>query len=125
LHCRRGGFPIGPTPITDYLSSKIASAIDQDLRGLVATFSGYIDQDAWVIHKLQDANVEFAIGNDHREVGLWYFHIPTLLQYSPFITAPYYLVLTEFASRPTVVQVRRWILLTYVNERMLKLWGVR
>src|SRR5262249_32321095 len=48
-----------------------------------------------------------------------------LLQYSPLITPPYYLMLTEFASRPTDVQVRSWILLTHINERMLKLWGVR
>ena len=124
-HCRRGGFPIAPTPITSYLVSKIASAPGQDFRGFVATFNGYVDQNATDIDRLQDGNLWYAIGNDHRDVGLWHFHIPTLLQYSPFITPPYFLLLTEFASRPTDVQVRDWILLTRINERMLKLWGVR
>jgi hypothetical protein len=124
-HCRRGGFPIAPTPITSYLVSKIASAPGQDFRGLVATFNGYVDINTVDVDRLQDGNLWYAIGNDHRDVGLWHFHIPTLLQYSPFITPPYFLLLTEFASRPTDIQVRDWIVLTRINERMLKLWGVR
>jgi hypothetical protein len=126
-HCRLGGLPIRATPITDRLVADIASAPGQQFRGLVATFNGYIGQDATDLFRLKDndSNLWVAIGNDHRDVGLWHFQIPTLLQYSPFITAPYYLMLTEFLSRSTDKQVRNWVVLTRTNEAMLKLWGVR
>lgn len=124
-HCQRGGFPISPTPITDYLAAKIQSAPERSFHGLVATFNGTVGQESAHPARLQDASLWYLIGNDHRDVGLWRFHIPTLNQYSWFISAPYYLMLTEFASRPADVQVRNLILLTRINERMLELWGVR
>jgi hypothetical protein len=126
-HCRLGGLPIRATSITDYLVPKIASATGQDFRGLVATFNSYIDQakTSMSLMKENDSNLWVLIGNDHRDAGLWKFQIPTLLQYSPFTPPPYYLMLTEFVSRPTDLQIRNWIALTRINEPMLKLWGVR
>src|SRR5262249_5312229 len=49
----------------------------------------------------------------------------SLAQYSALITPPYYLLLTDFLSRPSDKEVRNVLVLTQPNERMLKLWGVR
>ena len=44
---------------------------------------------------------------------------------SPDHHPPYYLLLTDFLSRPADKQVRSVLVLTEPNERMLELWGVR
>lgn len=96
-------------------------------RGLVATFGGVHEKasvDWFDLHR-NDAQLWRETGNDLRLVGLWWYNIPTLMQYSPLITPPYYLLLTDFLSRPTDRQVRSVLVLTEPNERMLALWGVR
>jgi hypothetical protein len=65
------------------------------------------------------------LGNELHYIGLWRFGIPTMYQYFTFITAPYYLLLTEFLARPRDVQTRSGLVLTQVDARMLQLWGVR
>ena len=72
-----------------------------------------------------DSALYFKIGNDLRETGLWWYGIPTLMQYSPMITPSYYLLLTDFLSRPEDKQIRNSVVLTRPNESVLKLWGVR
>ena len=79
----------------------------------------------WFDLHSNDAQLWRATGNDLRLVGLWWFNIPTLTQYSPLITPPYYLLLTDFLSRPADRQLRSVLVLTQPNERMLELWGVR
>ena len=54
---------------------------------------------------------------------MWWYDIPTLMQYSPLITPPYYLLLTEFLSRPADRQIRSVLVLTHPNERMLSIVG--
>jgi hypothetical protein len=126
LHCRRGGVPIQATPITDRLAQDIASAPGREFRGLVAVFNGFRGQTSVAWDKnLLDANLWWEIGNDHRDVGLWKFGIPTLNQYSQFITPPYYLMLREFLSRPADLQTRSILVLTHPDERVLELFGVR
>jgi len=41
------------------------------------------------------------------------------------MTAPYYLLLTEFLSRPSDGQFRSAVTLTHPDEKMMPLWGVR
>jgi hypothetical protein len=48
-----------------------------------------------------------------------------MYQYFTFITAPYYVTLTEFLARPQDVQTRSALVLTQIDARMLRLWGVR
>jgi len=116
LHCQRAGLPIRPTPITDRLMQKVSVAPGKTFGGHVATFNnaGDVDSNLWV-----------AIGNDHRDVGLWEFGIPTLFIRNTFLTPPYYLMLTEFLVRPPLRQFRNAILINHPDETMLKLWGVR
>jgi len=64
-------------------------------------------------------------GNEHRFIGLWRYAIPSMYQYFTFITAPYYLILTEFLSRPQDIQTRSGLVLTRIDAKILRLWGVR
>jgi hypothetical protein len=120
-------FPIRPTAITDQLERTIAIGVGKPFRGLAATFDGVPKAGAvdWFAFHAADANLWNATGNDMRLVGLWWYNIPILTQYSPLITPPYYLLLTDFLSKPADKQVRSVLVLTEPNERMLELWGVR
>jgi hypothetical protein len=122
-----GFFPVRATAITDRLEQEIAIRAGSPFRGLVATFRGAQGKDSvdWFALHGSDGQLWQSIGNDLRLVGLWWFNIPTLFQYSPLISPPYYLLLTEFLARPADRQVRSVVVLTQPNERMLKLWGVR
>ena len=122
-----GFFPVRTNAITAHLERTIATRVDMPFRGLVATFGGVHEKasvDWFDLHR-NDAQLWRETGNDLRLVGLWWYNIPTLMQYSPLITPPYYLLLTDFLSRPTDRQVRSVLVLTEPNERMLALWGVR
>jgi hypothetical protein len=123
--CRQTPYYVQPTAITDHLRKEIGLVPGQEFRGLVATFNGFVGQSATNLYKLADKNLWWQINNDHRNVGLWSFHIPTLYQYNAFMTPVYYLLLTEFLSRPADEQIRSILVLTRPDEKMLRLWGVR
>jgi hypothetical protein len=120
-------FPIRANPITDYLRTNMATAVGAPFRGLAATFNGTRGTDShdWFSFHGTDGQIWRGIGNDLRLVGLWWYEIPTLIQYSPLITPPYYLLLTEFLATPADRQIRSILVLTHPNEPMLRLWGVR
>ena len=48
-----------------------------------------------------------------------------MYQYFTFITAPYYLLLTEFLAPADVMQTRSELVLTQIDPKILRLWGVR
>jgi hypothetical protein len=122
-----GFYPVRPNAITDRLKDTIATAVGAPFRGLAATFNGAQGRGQldWFSLHAGDNELWRRLGNDLRLVGLWWYNIPTLTQYSPLVTPPYYLLLTEFLSRPTDRQVRSALVLSQPNERVLKLWGVR
>jgi hypothetical protein len=120
-------FSIRPTPITERLRTNIAIQPGVQFRGMVATFDGAQGKTSvtwWDLYPY-DLMLWQATGNDHRAVGLWWYKIPTLFQYTSFITPPYYLLLTDFLARREDRQARSVLVLTRPDERMLKLWGVR
>jgi hypothetical protein len=125
--CPRSFTPVQATPITDALRNGIALRPGTAFNGLVATIDGVKDKPSvsWLDLHFHDYQVWQRTGNDHRIVGLWHFGIPTLFQYFAFTTPPYYLLLTEFLSRPEDQQYRSGLVLTRLDEKMLRLWGVR
>ena len=126
--CQITGFtPIQDAPITDVLHKEIGIEPGSAFRGLVATINGVGGRAAVDWQQLVDSDRVLwgKSGNDYRTVGLWWFKIPTLFQYSNSITAPYYLLLTEFLSRPSDDQFRSALTLTHPDEKMMPLWGVR
>jgi hypothetical protein len=126
-HCLQSFSPIQATSITDFLRDQIALRPGLAFNGIVATIDGVKDKPSisWLDLHFHDYQVWQRTGNDHRFVGLWHFGIPTLFQYFAFTTPPYYLLLTEFLSRPEDKQFRSGLVLTRVDEKMLRLWGVR
>ena len=123
----KGFFPLQPTSITELLRDNIALQPGSAFHGFVATFTGVEGKPAvdWFALHAYDSTLWQTTGNDHRTVGLWWYRIPTLFQYSPLIAPAYYLLLTDFLSRPADKQIRSVLVLTQPDERMLKLWGVR
>lgn len=119
--------PIRPTAISEVLGREIAIRPGVPFRGLVATFDGARGKPSvtWFDLVANDFLIWQRVGNDLRSDGLWWYRIPTLFQYSPLITPPFYLMTTEFLSRPSDKQVRNIVALTQPNQRMLRLWGVR
>jgi hypothetical protein len=125
--CAQAFSPIRATPITDVLQHNIALAPGATFNGIVATIAGVKDKPSvgWIDLHFHDFQLWQRTGNDHRLVGLWHFGIPTLFQYFAFTTPPYYLLLTEFLSRPQDKQFRSGLVLTRADEKMMRLWGVR
>jgi hypothetical protein len=126
--CAGAGWdPSRPTPITELLQQQIGLEPGQPFRGLVATID-HIPQKGpadWISLHYQDQRVWAATGNDHRTVGLWQYQIPTLFRIHTFITPPYFLLLTEFLSRPGDRQLRSVIVLSRYDPDYLRLLGVR
>ncbi len=118
---------IAPTPITQSLQRAIALSPGTVYRGSVATIDWPDDLPAISArHMNRENGIRWdATRNDHRISGLWHYNIPTLYQYFTFITAPYYLMLTEFMARPADRQTRSGLILTRLDPKMLQLWGVR
>jgi hypothetical protein len=126
--CSNAGFnPSRPTAITEIIKSRIALEPGASFKGLAATIYslGGKPSISWFDLHPFDVAIWRATGNDLRIAGLWQYQIPTLFQYFTFITPPYYLLLTEFLARPQDKQYRSVLVLTRMNETMLRLWGVR
>jgi hypothetical protein len=115
------------TKITDSLRREAAIGPGAPFRGNVITIDRP-DSDAaftsFDMYLRNQARLD-QLGNELHYIGLWRFGIPTMYQYFTFITAPYYLVLTEFLARPQDVQTRSGLVLTQIDARMLRVWGVR
>jgi len=109
------------------LARQISLKPGEIFRGRAGTFtgqgiSGGID---WLALHAMDKELINRFGNDHRLVGLWYFDIPTLTEYSPLITPAFYLITKYFLARSGDVQMRSAITLRDINPKILKMLGVR
>lgn len=125
----RHTYPPSSTPIVDVLRAEAAVTPGDAFSGYTATINGVAGAPAGVSwfdqHALDQIMLVPATGNDHRFVGLWYFAIPTLNQYSQYITAPLYLLASRLLARPGDGQVRNILLLTRPNLPILRMLGVR
>lgn len=119
--------PTRSTAISEKLRSAIGFVPGAPFRGFVATIDGVGGRPSvnWMDLINNDAQTWQRIGNEHRVAGLWSYGIPILFQYFTFITPPYYLMLTDFLSRPADLQTRSVFVLTQINTAIMRLWGVR
>jgi hypothetical protein len=113
------------TKITDVLQREAAIGPGTPFRGNVMTIDRPDSDAAFASGDMRDEPRLDQLGNELRYIGLWRFGIPTMYQDYTFITAPYYLLLTEFVARPQDVQTRSGLVLTQIDAGMLRLWGVR
>ncbi|HXM81129.1 MAG TPA: hypothetical protein VN929_04285 [Burkholderiales bacterium] len=127
-HCRNYGFSyIKPTAITEILQRNIAIKPGSTFNGIAATIDGVEGRPSITWQDLHgyDNEVWKTMGNEHRIPGLWNYAIPTLFQYSSFRSPPYYLILTDFFTRPSDRQERSGLVLSRIDAPMMRLLGVR
>jgi hypothetical protein len=98
-----------------------------EFRGRVVTLTGRTMPQSVNWRDLQslDEKILQRVGNDHRIVGLWYYDIPTLMEYNSLITPAFYLFTKSFFSMPGDGQVRSVMTLRRPEPRLLESIGVR
>ncbi len=66
-----------------------------------------------------------AVGNDHRTIGLWYYDIPTLVEFSQTLTPLIFAVVKRYLSYPDDPQYRNILHMRRPDLTILRLLGVR
>ncbi len=127
---RRGyGFDYPPqsTEITDILSRETGLQPGAVFRGRTADMIGRsIDHSVdWLELHGVDGALADATGNELRLVGLHYFGIPGLFQYTPTITPFLYAMTSRLLAVPGDRQMRNIIVLRDIDTRILAMLGVR
>jgi len=123
------GFPYPPTAnrLTEALAHDSALLPGSAYRGRTATMTGRAitgDVD-WPQLHVGDVVLSATAGNEFRLVGLNYFNIPTLFQYTPTISPIFYAVMTRLLALPGDRQMRNIIVTRRINPRVLAMLGVR
>jgi len=121
-------YPPRLTPIVKMLRDEVGLSPGDQFRGRVATFTGLSLQRPvnWLdLHRLDTIDLIRKFGDDHRTVGLWYYSIPTLFEYSPLISPPFYLMTRTFLSKTGDRQMRNVMTLRKIDTRILRAMGVR
>ena len=118
---------LGVNQVVSKMQATIALKPGVVFSGNEATMDWVDDQKRVDFGEMNDNNrIRFnQTGNETRLYGLWHYDIPTMYQYFTFITAPYYLFMTDFLSRPQDWQTRSGLVLTHIDPRILRLLGVR
>jgi hypothetical protein len=122
--------PQPETSITRILKRETALGLGSEFRGRVATLTGRIlPQDVEVSVFTQwgtpDVLAMVATGNSHQAAGLWQDSIPTLLEYNPLQTPPYFVFTRQFFTEWKDVQVRNLVAMRRIEPRLLAAVGVR
>lgn len=121
-------YPPESTNITQYLQKEISLLPGNPFRGRVATFTGItdiLDRKTWIDLNTLDQKLIRSSGNDHRMVGLWYYNIPTLLEYSPLISPAFHSFGKRFLTLPQDGQIRNIIAMRNIQIKFLQSIGVR
>jgi hypothetical protein len=67
----------------------------------------------------------FDTGNSHDAAGLWQDSVPTLLEYNPLMTPPYFVFMRTFFTEPADRQIRNILATRRIDPRLLAAIGVR
>ena len=122
-------YPPSRSIVVDYLKNDIQiGASASPYRGRVATFTGLNIKDTsinWLTLHSLDQQLIRKIHNDHRMVGLWYYNIPTLFEYSPFITPAFHWYTKTFLSIPSDKPLRSAITIRNPDSKFLTNIGVK
>ena len=123
------GFPFPPasTQITDILAQETGLQPGMKFRGRTADMIGRsLDRNVgWLDLHSVDASLGRATGNELRLVGLHYFGIPGLFQYTPTISPSWYAVSSRLLALRGDRQMRNVVVLRDFKPRILAMLGVR
>lgn len=79
----------------------------------------------WLSQSWHDHLLTRETGNDHRLVGLWYFNVPTLEEYSSTVSPAFYLATRTLLVEPSQRLLRGILTISRPNLRVLEAMGVR
>jgi hypothetical protein len=120
-------YPPSSSSVVNKLYEDISFDASAVFRGRVATFTTLDPSggDAWNYQFSQGDKLSRVIGNDLTTLGLWYYRIPTLMEYNQFTSPAFHQLVKRSLQVPPVVHQRNITILTTPNERVLRLLGVR
>jgi hypothetical protein len=123
-------WPPHHTPITQQLQNEIGLTDGSPFRGRVANIAGTErdPQYSWlplISQHYYDAVVALYTGNDHRNFGLWYFGIPTLIADNQFSSPFFHVINSRLLSNSTQKHVRQLTTITRFEPRIFAMLGVR
>ena len=119
-------YPPAPNRFTELLVENTGLPPGSAFRGRTATMTGraITGNVNWLeLHGLDGALAATA-RNELRLVGLNYFDIPTLFEYTPTISPAFYAVMTRLLALPGDRQMRNVIVTRQINSRVLAMLGV-
>jgi len=120
-------FPPRSTPIVEVLRTNIALTAHSRFNGRVATIIP-TKQDAgdpWSQQFTAAVAHARSVGNDELSAGLWYYQIPTLFEYNPFLSPLFHMLTKRALQRPPTPHQRNITVLTHPDVRIMGLLGVR
>jgi hypothetical protein len=122
--------PQSETAITRILKAEAALTPGSEFRGRVATLTGRIfpqsaNVSALTLWGVPDSFAMRTTGNSHQGAGLWQDSIPTLFEYNPLQTPPYFAFTRRFFTEPGDVQIRNLVAMRRIDPRLLAAVGVR
>lgn len=122
-------WPIPSNKIVDYLQNEIGLTEQGSIfKGRVLNTAAISDEKVklgWYRQHIWDGQVVHAIHNDLRLTGMWYFNIPTLVEYSSLVSPAFFALVNNLLTRPGDLQLRGAIGITDVNANVLRMLGVR
>ncbi|MGA8615078.1 MAG: hypothetical protein WB760_26055 [Xanthobacteraceae bacterium] len=123
------GFPYPPkaTAITDILAHESGQQPGSVFRGRTANMTGTsIDRSIdWLDLHVKDYDLSLEIGNEMRLVGLNYFGIPSLFEYTSTLSPFFYALTSRLLALPVDRQMRTIVVLRHIDPRILAMLGVR
>jgi hypothetical protein len=131
LHDSQNGrpnvYPPKPSAITNFLGDEVGLAAQGLFRGRVVTMTGQglHARVSWDEMFGLDMELIRTIGNEHRTIGLWYYKIPTLIEFSHTIPPLLYAVATRYLVPSGDIQQRNILNMRLPNLHILRLLGVR
>jgi hypothetical protein len=123
-----GQWPVPPSlpPIVKTLASRTAIRNGAPFAGRVATLVPLKSEaDAWVQQRNGMRLLALATGNDHFSTGLWWYRIPTLLEYNAFSSPALHALKKAALERSSRPHYRDVAVYTRPNARIFELLGVR
>ena len=120
-------YPPKATPLVAYLRNEIALAPGAPFRGRVVTLTGQNLSAGVTWDQMFEYDMALirSVGNDHRTIGLWYYNIPTLMEFSHTIPPLLYALAERYLAYSSDLQVRTLLNMRRPDVHVLRLLGVR
>ncbi len=119
-------WPMKETPLVALLKREIGLYEGRPFRGRVVNLAG--DHGAYppfLNQHMFDHGLIHSTGNDHRNIGLWSHHIPTLTTATQFTSPFFHLILTRFLNKPRTRSFIAHEAATQFNHQWLASLGTR